>query len=302
MNLMFQTPARTSHFPLVPSQTTNLILTVIVMTIGATRIYRSLQTYAGPVIGTSYLSDAQFATNPEFAMVSRRSRASNSHASNHPAPPPKVAARRRRGPVNLGVGSMDVEFHKSYGRYNEEIDTFPSRGTVTMGTVGTIGVDELAFDNRQSGYGAYGVYDGSWGSSEQEAGREDALSPITESTHTWSNSNSTEKGDAFALTPAGWGNTTSVPQTAASAATFGNPGANASRRQSAGMPGPVGGYGPGYGWGWAGRSRGQVGEEPEPETRRVEDEESAYGGTGTEGTVRPGGQRDGYPTPPASQK
>ncbi|ETW79836.1 hypothetical protein HETIRDRAFT_435138 [Heterobasidion irregulare TC 32-1] len=92
MNLMFQTPA------------------LITTTIAATRIYRSLQQRARkPVIGASYLSDFQFATNPEFTLDVRN----------------RTTLNMRSGATtgtfsNLGLSSLDVQFPKSYGRYREE--------------------------------------------------------------------------------------------------------------------------------------------------------------------------------------
>ncbi|EIM84470.1 uncharacterized protein STEHIDRAFT_148503 [Stereum hirsutum FP-91666 SS1] len=345
MNLMFQTPA------------------LIVMTIGATRIYRSLQDYAGPVITASYLSDAQFATNPEFAMVERRN---NKPAPflrfDHPFPPnsnyayskrppphdhpqnpapvfskskfgsvkskasgkfgpsrfggPRARARQRlRYPIpqsqsqshasmsqiqsqvrsqtqtqsgGLGMDSMDVEFHKSYGRYDDaDVDTpvdgpdpLNAMGTIgsigPIGTVGTIGMDELAYAESGGGGGrrrswqddleGYGD-GGGFGPREryQYQDGEEALSPITESTAYSNSTTNYSRGDeagargevpglnggrdAFALVPAGWGGGSGNRSRRDSTASASGAGASASGG------GVWGGYGLGSALGWASRSR-----------------------------------------------
>lgn len=111
------------------------------------------------------------------------------------------------------MDSMDVEFHKSYGRYADADDVElggleRSRGTIgnpggagalnamgtvgtirTIGTIGTIGVDELVYNENEGterdgrlgndleGYAGYGA-----GEQYRYQDGEEPLSPITEST------------------------------------------------------------------------------------------------------------------------
>jgi len=98
MNLMFQT------------------LALITMTISATRIYRNLQHYGHAVVGASYLTDVQFATNPEISGITRRTRFGSAMTS------------------NIGAGSLDVNFPKSFWRYREELESGIALSPITEGT------------------------------------------------------------------------------------------------------------------------------------------------------------------------
>lgn len=217
------------------------------------------------------------------------------------------------------------------------LNTMGTVGTIrTTGTIGTIGVDELAYNETESseqdgrrgndleGYAGYGA-----GEQYRYQDGEEPLSPITESTaYSYSTTDYSGAGggsrggevpglhggrDAFALAPAGWGDSGRRSRRNSGASISGGGGSGSG----------WGGYSMGYGWGWASRSRHdrevareqqqqQGGQEHQDQSRRSYDLESAYGtGTGSlSATTRveshsAGGDGDRppeYPTPPESQK